>query len=107
MNEKCRHPYPEANHGFSFHLCCLSDANFEDELSEKIRFLFGTSKILIHLWFIVHEIYMVEFVLKNGASFMFTFSDLIEKWGRYKFKNSDEEVGAMLKMKSHSGLGLF
>ena len=51
--EKCRHNYPEANHAFSFYLCCLSDVNFEVELSEKLGFYLVPNKIHAHIWFIV------------------------------------------------------
>ena len=67
------------NHAFSVHLCCLSDVNFEVELSEKIRFYLVPNKIHVHLLFIALVIYMVEFMVKNGTTFMFTLLKMVEK----------------------------
>ena len=86
MNEKCRHHSPEANHAFSFHLCCLSDVNFEVELSEKIRFYLVPKKIHVHLWFIALVTYTVEFMVKNGTTFIFTFLKMVKKLARSKIQ---------------------
>ena len=70
--------------------------NFLKYLGQNLVLL----EILIHLWFIAYDIYMVGFVWKNGATFMFAYFIFVEKWWSYRIR------GWRLKMKLHSGHNL-
>ena len=95
---KCRYHCSKTDHVHSFHLYWLYVENFIFELSEKIRFQFRASKINLQLWLLAYMIYMVGFVRKNGITFMFTFSILVERWGSCRLSG----WGVRLKMKFRS-----
>ena len=98
LNKKCRHHCPEANHVLTFHLSCLSDENFEVEVSEKIRLDFVPFKIRIHIWLIVLVSYISGIVMKIRTTFMFTILIFVEKWVSYRWsgwREVEDEVQAM------------
>ena len=53
--------------------------NFEFEISGKKLGFIWYQTIRVHLKFIALVIYTVEFVLKNGATFMFTILKMVRK----------------------------